>query len=98
MLDRVAPPAPVVAARTVGASTVLAITPAADPPPGSGVVGFVASYRTAANAALRSLRVAAADRELRARGTRAVGKVLERRQRLEERLQEVLDLRRRRPP
>ena len=71
MLDRVAPPAPVVAARTAGASTVLAITPAADPPPGSGVVGFVASYRTAANAALRSLRVAAADRELRARGTRA---------------------------
>jgi len=71
LLDRVAPPAPIVAARTVGASTVLAITPAADPPPGSGVAGFVASYRTAPNAALRTLRIAAADREVRARGTRA---------------------------
>ena len=71
MLDRVAPPAPVVAVRDAGSSTVLAITPAVDPPPGSGVAGFVATYRTAPNAAPRTFRQAAGSGQVRSRATRA---------------------------
>lgn len=72
LLDRVAPTPPVVALREGAGATVLAITPGSDPAPGSGVVGYVATYRRATAPATRqTMQVPAGDSEVRGRGTRA---------------------------
>jgi hypothetical protein len=70
LLDRVAPTPPIFTVSTAASSTVLSITPGTDPLPGSGVVGYVGTYRPTANASLRSFKLAA-EGQLRGRGSRA---------------------------